>query len=384
MPLRTRTTSGPKPNPTLFTKYSPHTRPASNRAVWAVTSRRTARTGLCRYTPASFAKSFPLPIGTTPRATSPPPWQRSNPFATSCTVPSPPTATIRCAPACTARAASSAPWPGRSVRSTSTDHPWWWNSRAMGSSARAAAPRPAAGLSTTWAWIRGFYISGGLVARVQVPLRQQQLGVQDRRSGGAPDRVVAQRDEAVPQHAIAGDPAHADAHAPTGVAVEPRLRAIGLVAHDDGALRGAGEAQLLGQRGERRERLAYLRRLRRAGELHPHRRHVPVHHVHPMALRAHRELPGCDPATVQAAEDLPRLPLDLFLFVRDEGHHVVGDVEGGDPGVSRARERLERRDDDRVEAKAGGERRQRERDHHRRAIGIRHDESPPRASLEQR
>jgi len=72
-----------------------------------VTSRRTAPTALCRYTPTSFAKSFPLPIGTTPSATSAPPGERSNPFATSCTVPSPPTATTRCAPACTARAASS-------------------------------------------------------------------------------------------------------------------------------------------------------------------------------------------------------------------------------------------------------------------------------------
>src|SRR2546426_1429087 len=30
----------------------------------------TARTGLCRYMPASFAKSFPVPIGTTPSARS--------------------------------------------------------------------------------------------------------------------------------------------------------------------------------------------------------------------------------------------------------------------------------------------------------------------------
>src|SRR2546426_12735085 len=54
MAFRTRTTPGPKPKPTLFTKYSPQTSPASNRAVRAVTSRCTARTGLCRYTPASF------------------------------------------------------------------------------------------------------------------------------------------------------------------------------------------------------------------------------------------------------------------------------------------------------------------------------------------
>ena len=172
MALRTRTTSGPKPNPTLFTKYSPQTSPASNLAVRAVTSRRTARTGLCRYTPTSFAKSLPLPIGTTPSATSPPAPCRSSPLATSCTVPSPPTATMRCAPACTACAASCAPWPGASVRSTSTDHPWRWNSRAMGSSARAAAPRPAAGLRTTWAWIRGLHYThrGPIRQRIGPPV----------------------------------------------------------------------------------------------------------------------------------------------------------------------------------------------------------------------
>src|SRR5438034_8542653 len=38
MAFRTRTTSGPKPKPTLFTKYSPQTSPASNRAVRAVRS----------------------------------------------------------------------------------------------------------------------------------------------------------------------------------------------------------------------------------------------------------------------------------------------------------------------------------------------------------
>ena len=72
MALRTRTTSGPKPKPMLFTKYSPRARPTSNATTRAVTSRRTARSGLWRYTPTSLAKSFPVPIGTTPSWTSPP------------------------------------------------------------------------------------------------------------------------------------------------------------------------------------------------------------------------------------------------------------------------------------------------------------------------
>src|SRR5712691_4002531 len=187
-----------------------------------------------------------------------------------------------------------------------------------------------------------------------MPLRQQQLGVENRRSGGAPDRVVAQRHEAVPQHAVPGDPAHADAHAAPGVAIEPRLRTVGLVAHHNGPCRRAGKVELLGQRGEGVERVAQVPRLRRFREPHPHCRHVPVHHVHPMALRAHREIRWRHAATVQAPENLARLPLDLFLLVRDEGHHVVGDVEGGDPRVSRARERLQRGDDYGLDAEASG------------------------------
>src|SRR5438093_489585 len=38
MPFRTRTTSGPKPNPTLFTKYSPHARPAAPRPAAGFTT----------------------------------------------------------------------------------------------------------------------------------------------------------------------------------------------------------------------------------------------------------------------------------------------------------------------------------------------------------
>src|SRR5437016_142892 len=53
----------------------------------------------------------------------------------------------------------------------------------MGSRARAAAPRPAAGLRTTWAWIRGFhYKHGG-------PIRQR-IGPRGSRKGGAGTAAV--------------------------------------------------------------------------------------------------------------------------------------------------------------------------------------------------
>src|SRR5437879_12226181 len=48
----------------------------------------------------------------------------------------------------------------------------------MGSSARAAAPRPAAGLRTTWAWIRGFHY------KHRGPI-QRRIGPRGSRAGGA-------------------------------------------------------------------------------------------------------------------------------------------------------------------------------------------------------
>src|SRR2546422_5279275 len=92
----------------------------------------------------------------------------------------------------------------------------------MGSSARAAAPPPAAGLRMTWAWIR----SPNLV-RFQVSLRKQQLRVENRRARSAADRVVAQHDEAMAQHGVPRDPPHRHAHPPPRVAVEAGLGAGG-------------------------------------------------------------------------------------------------------------------------------------------------------------
>src|SRR6266571_7821098 len=98
----------------------------------------------------------------------------------------------------------------------------------MGSSARAAAPPPAAGLRMTWAWIRGPDL-----ARPQVSLRKQQLRVENRRARSAADRVVAQHDEAMSQHGVPRDPPYRYAHPPPRVAVKAGLGPAGPVAHDD-------------------------------------------------------------------------------------------------------------------------------------------------------
>src|SRR5207245_7404164 len=99
------------------------------------------------------------------------------------------------------------------------------------SSGRAFTPRNSAWLAT--ARVRPgpppqSCHDGGTTVRSEIALSHQQFGVEDGCASGAADGIVAQHDEAVPQHAVRGDAAYRDAHAAPGVAVEPGLRAMGL------------------------------------------------------------------------------------------------------------------------------------------------------------
>ena len=75
---------------------------------------------------------------------------------------------------------------------------------------------------------------------------------------------------------------------------------------------------------------------------------MPIDDGHACARRRDAEGLACahverDAAIVrvyEAAEDLERLPLELFFFARDEGDDVVEDVEGRDAGVACARDGL--------------------------------------------
>src|SRR5207247_176668 len=97
----------------------------------------------------------------------------------------------RATPSRAARAASSVPWPGASVRTTSTAQPWRRNSRATASSARAPAPPPAAGLRIIWAWIR--------------QLQDRRYGARGIGHPGPSERLVPPADL---KHAIATQAAH--------------------------------------------------------------------------------------------------------------------------------------------------------------------------------
>src|SRR5207247_8814833 len=131
--------------------------------------------------------------------------------------------------------------------------------------------------------------------------------------------VVTQRHEAMTQDAVPRDPADGDAHAAARVAIQPRLRAIGLVAHQDGAERRGVETQLLRHATERRERVAQLHGFGLPAELHADGRHVAVHDGHAMARGAHRKLGGpyARVPPLDPTQALESLAFVLLFFIRD-------------------------------------------------------------------
>src|SRR5260370_6595931 len=71
------------------------------------------------------------------------------------------------------------------------------------------------------------------VRRSQQTFAVHQLGIQNRRTCGTPDRVVAERDELVPEHRTGAQAAHRDGHSTVAVDVQRRLRTVRLVEGDD-------------------------------------------------------------------------------------------------------------------------------------------------------
>src|SRR5207245_9352314 len=98
------------------------------------------------------------------------------------------------------------------------------------------------------ALVAGSTISLLGVAAGQEPPGLEKLRVQDGGAGRSADRVVHQRLELQAQDPAAPDPPDGDRHAAARHPVEARLRAVGLVAHDDRALRKGREAEP-GERG---------------------------------------------------------------------------------------------------------------------------------------
>ncbi len=80
-----------------------------------------------------------------------------------------------------------------------------------------------------------------MLAFTNVAAMGEKFCIENRRTGGAAAEVMREQNEANIEHRTSAHATDDDGHAAAGVAVETRLRTIGLVAHLDG-LRGRGRA----------------------------------------------------------------------------------------------------------------------------------------------
>ena len=139
--------------------------------------------------------------------------------------------------------------------------------------------------------------------------------------------------------------AHGDRHPALAVAVEPRLRPVGLVQHVDGPLGARWAARAPAARPGTSASAA--RRLRGGGllrRLHEDGHGVAVGHGHAVHGGGDRGSGACGRRRRRSVPRISqRLGLDLLLLAAaDVGDHVVRDVQGGDAGVAGAGEGLQR------------------------------------------
>ena len=77
--------------------------------------------------------------------------------------------------------------------------------------------------------------------RFQLTQAGEQLGVQDGGSGGSANGVVREHGELPVEHAAGAQAADGDGHAVAAIAIEARLRAVGLRGPLDGLLGSGGQ-----------------------------------------------------------------------------------------------------------------------------------------------
>src|SRR5579885_375988 len=150
--------------------------------------------------------------------------------------------------------------------------------------------------------------------RLHPSRRGEQFGVENGRARRAAHGVVTERDEAVVEYVVGPDAPDGDTHAAAGITVEFRLRAVLLVADDDGSLRRGMEFQFLRKGSERSERVADFADVGLARELDADGGQVAVGDVDAVNLRAHGERRRLDAPVAEATENLLRLALDLLLL----------------------------------------------------------------------
>src|SRR2546428_5295134 len=187
----------------------------------------------------------------------------------------------------------------------------------------------------------------------QQPLRLEQLGVQDRRTRGAANRVVHQRDHPQIEQRTRTQAADRDAHAMFAIAIEARLRAIISIDIMQRLPRRRWQSQVLRLSTKIVDRFAHLLNIHEIAIAKAERDR------HQMAVDRRNAIDLCRDAErrvdeliiFEAAENLARLRFDLPLFAAaDVRDHVVDDRVGRNAVVAGPGNRLHGRDVNRLDA----------------------------------
>src|SRR5215471_10038325 len=183
------------------------------------------------------------------------------------------------------------------------------------------------------------------VESVEEPFDSRVLGVEDGGPRGAADRVVAEHRELPVEDSAGLEAPHEGRHPPLRVHVAPGLRPLRLGQVVDRPLGGGRQAGDLGVPAELPPRFLevfgpwLLRQRDRNGF------RVAVLDRDAVGHRGDGEVRRDDAIPLGAAEDLDDLALQLFSLFRDVGDDVAEDVERGHAGITRAGDRLHRRDE---------------------------------------
>src|SRR5687767_5002467 len=146
-------------------------------------------------------------------------------------------------------------------------------------------PRPLVMRSFQWNRFSGTASSRATKdSAAKASLGEEQLRVQDRRAGGAADRVVTEHDELEAEDRVLAHAPDDRGHPPLRVAVEHGLRAVRLVADDDRTLRSARELELLRPAAELAQRALHVVHGWRPSQADADRLGVAVADAHAVAV----------------------------------------------------------------------------------------------------
>src|SRR5438445_957572 len=218
----------------------------------------------------------------------------------------------------------------------------------------------------------------------QQPLRFQQLRIQNRRTRGAANRVVHQRDHPQIEQRTRTEAADRDAHAVFAIAIEARLRAIISIDIMQRLPRRRWQPQVLRLSTKIVDRFAHLLNIHEIAIAKAKRDRHQMAVDRRNAIHLCRDAERCVDELIlfEPAEDFARLRFDLALFAAaDVRNHIVDDGVRSHPVVAGSGNRLHGRDVNRLDAVQPLDRRDRERQPDDGAIRIRDDVAPAAAAL---